>query len=239
MNSMMILCRLIFKFHLLIYGFSNQSESSKYTTERDVNLNKSDRALKANMVSGAQSLMSDSRNNNSESEKDYKRDKILGILEDQQSGNPFENRDDPYENMYYAESDSKPHSNSLNQSIRSKKEKIKSTFPDVLKKDVSSKRSHDGNSSTLRRHKNVSRKLSMKSSNNSEDRESYRKELNSSFQSKSKQMASFDAGPSKMIDRNFAKSSNDPKNTIMTAHHPAYRNGLDVDASNRELVSKS
>lgn len=200
-----------------------------------MNLNKSDRVMKA--ASEAESLISDSRNNHNDSIKEDKREKILGILEDQQSGNPFENRDDPYENIYYAESDSKPNSNSLSQSIRSKKDKIKSNFPDVLKKDISSKRSHNGNLSTLRKNKNSSRKLSMKSSNNSEDRESYRKELNSSFQSKSKQMASFDVGPNKMIDRTFAKSSNDPKDTIMTAHHPAYRNRLDLETSNRDLVS--
>jgi hypothetical protein len=180
---------------------------------------------------GVQSILSDSRNNQSKTEQQLIKEKDLAILENQQSGNPFKARDDPYESMYYAnEGGSK-----LNSKLSSSS--LKPSFPEIVPKDVISERSHDGNSSTIRRNKVGSRKLSMNSSNNSIERQSSRKLQNSSFQNKSKQITTYITNPNKIFNRDLAHSSDDPKHTIMTAYEPVYKNGLDVDASNREMVN--
>jgi hypothetical protein len=207
-----------------------------------MNKNTSNTTSNVRVKAGVRSILSDSRNNQSETEQELIKENDLAILENQQSGNPFKARDDPYENMYYVNEggsklNSKLSSSSLNHSIRSKKDKLKPSFPEIVAKDVSSKRSHDGNSSTIRRNKAGSKKLSMKSSNKSIDSQSSRKLQNSSFQNKSKQITSFITGPNKIFNRNLAHSSNDPKHTIMTAYEPVHRNGLEVDASNREMVN--
>lgn len=61
--------------------------------------------------------------------------------------------------------------------------------------------------------------------------------MNSSFASKSKQLASYDVGASKSLDRNLGKANIDPKHTIMTAHEPYARTRLEMmGASNKDMV---
>lgn len=62
--------------------------------------------------------------------------------------------------------------------------------------------------------------------------------MNSSFASKSKQMASYDVGPAKSLDRNLGNAKVDPQHTIMTAHEPAYsRHKLDMaSVSKKDMV---
>ena len=63
------------------------------------------------------------------------------------------------------------------------------------------------------------------------------RDMNSSFASKSKQMASYDAGASKSLDRNLGKANIDPKHTIMTAHEPYARTRLEMmGPSGKDLV---
>ena len=168
------------------------------------------------------------------------REKAIGVLENQHSGNPFEETEEANSvNMYYPDGDqARSHSNSLNQSIRSKQEKVKSSFPDIKKGDGiipnQGKISDDGsiNARTVKRHKNSSKNQSDKSRSKNSD-------MGSSLASKSKQMASYDVGPSKSLDRNLVNSNQkEGKYTIMTANETSYNmNKLDyVAGKTKDLV---
>ena len=180
------------------------------------------RRSKASKRSGA---ISDSRNGYSEVESEAKREKAMAILENQQSGNPFENRELPEENMYYHDgADSKPNSKSLSSSMNAKKKMVKSSFPDI--------KNNESSNSNFKRHYNSSKKLSMRSSHNGS--EDGRSSKNSTVRSKSKQMASFDAVAAKSVDR-LSRKIEHPKHTIMTANNNYNRQTFEI-ADGKQLV---
>lgn len=158
------------------------------------------------------------------------REKAMGVLENQYSGNPFEDTEEANSlNMYYPEGDPvRSHSNSLNQSIRSKQEIAKSSFPDIRKNDsvgaILANNNDNGSNEvrTIKRNKNSSKMQSEKSRSKNSD-------MGSSVASKSKQMASYDVVPSKSLDRNLENLNHkDMKNTIMTVNEASYNaNKLD------------
>lgn len=149
------------------------------------------------------------------------REKAIGVLENQHSGNPFENTEEANSvNMYYPDGDPvRSNTNSLNQSIRSKQEIVKSSFPDIRKNDsvgaILAKNSDDGSNGTRtikRNNKNSSKMKSEKSRSKNSD-------MGSSVASKSKELGSYDLGPSKSLDRNLGNyNQNDMKYTMMTVN---------------------
>lgn len=153
--------------------FSNKSEASrtsKYTSEVESRKTQSKRGPNGKGRTGAKSQLGpDSRNNPSEFDDIQKREKALAIFENQNSGDPFAERGEVNAtNMYYPEgNNSRPNTNSLNQSIRSKQAKVKSSFPEIRKNGSQSsvKNSDDEsfNASTIKRNKNSSKVLSVKS----------------------------------------------------------------------------
>lgn len=150
---------------------------------------------------------------------DLKREKALTILENDKSGNPFEETEEANSvHMYYpaehVNKGSKTHS--LSGSMHSKREKIKTSFPKISSKRGSSQNSNNeedfDNSKTFKLTKEQRNLV-----NNSRAKPN-------EFGNSRRKMGSYDINATKSMDRELKKQKIEgpSKDTIMTVNEAAY-----------------